>query len=344
MIKENKAGFSEVFHTANHTRYRIGQRVGHYESFFQRANHPTRPIAFWIRYTIFSPENHPEDAIGELWAIYFDGEKASHVAVKKEVPLNRCRFENQAFSVKLNDASLEPGILEGYASLGGHNISWNIDYNGKQEPLFLLPHKFYKMRIPKAKLLVGLPMAIYNGVFIVDGEKIEIENWMGSQNHNWGMRHTDHHAWGQVAGFDTHPDSFLEVASARIKIGPFWSPVMTPIVLRHNGQEIALNTIGQSFRAKGSFCCFVWTFCSETKDVRLEGTISAPKESFVGLTYSNPPGGVKHCLNTKIAACELKLFPKRKNKLDKPEIFFSQHGAAFEILTDDTDHGVNVLI
>jgi hypothetical protein len=43
---------------ANWTRYQPGQSAGHYESFFQRANHPIRPMAFWIRYTIFSPQNH----------------------------------------------------------------------------------------------------------------------------------------------------------------------------------------------------------------------------------------------------------------------------------------------
>jgi hypothetical protein len=47
---------------ANWTRYQPGQKMGHYESFFQRANHPSRPLAFWIRYTIFSPQDRPEDA------------------------------------------------------------------------------------------------------------------------------------------------------------------------------------------------------------------------------------------------------------------------------------------
>ena len=50
----------------NHTRYRPGQKAGHYESFFQRANHPSRPFAFWIRHTLFSPHRRPEDALGEL--------------------------------------------------------------------------------------------------------------------------------------------------------------------------------------------------------------------------------------------------------------------------------------
>ena len=57
----------------NAARYRPGEPAGHYESYFLRANHPNRPLAFWIRYTVFSPAGRPEAAEGELWAIVFDG-------------------------------------------------------------------------------------------------------------------------------------------------------------------------------------------------------------------------------------------------------------------------------
>ena len=80
-----------------------------------------------------------------------------------------------------------------------------------------------------------------------------MNQWVGSQNHNWGSRHTDQYAWGQVAGFDTHPDSFLEVATARLRVGAVWSPPLTLMVLRHEGKEWALNSIVQSLRASGSF-------------------------------------------------------------------------------------------
>ena len=32
----------------NWARYRSGDSAGHYESYFQQANHPLRPQAFWI--------------------------------------------------------------------------------------------------------------------------------------------------------------------------------------------------------------------------------------------------------------------------------------------------------
>src|SRR5438105_9280834 len=95
----------------NWTRYVPGQKRGHYESFYQRANHPTRPLAFWIRYTLFSPEGMPESAIGELWTTFFDGETGEHVVAKEEFPLAECHFERAAFGARVGGAVLSPGEL-----------------------------------------------------------------------------------------------------------------------------------------------------------------------------------------------------------------------------------------
>ena len=327
---------------ANHTRYQPGNKAGHYESFFQRANHPTRPLAFWIRYTIFSPEQRPEDALGELWAVYFDGERGHHVAVKKEVPFRECLFDRSRFFVDVDGSRLEPGRLKGSAASSGRNISWDLSFRGEAEPLFLLPLELYGKKLPRAKSVVGLPMALYRGVISVDGTAIEVADWVGSQNHNWGSKHTDLYAWGQVAGFDTHPESFLEVATARIKIGPFWTPFMTPIVLRHEGGEFSLNSLGQTIRARGSFDYFNWKFRSRSREIDVEGTISAPRDAFVSLCYYNPPGGTKHCLNSKIASCEIKIKDKRSGRSGAVQTLSARYRAAFEILTDDRSHGIEI--
>jgi hypothetical protein len=49
----------------NRCRYLEGDPSGHYESCFQRANHPERPLAFWIRYTVFCPKGRPADSVGK---------------------------------------------------------------------------------------------------------------------------------------------------------------------------------------------------------------------------------------------------------------------------------------
>ena len=332
----------QEFERVNATRYRPGQKAGHYESFFQRANHPSRPLAFWIRYTIFSPQDHPEEALGELWAVYFDGETHQHVALKKEALFKECTFTTDGFFVLVGDARLDRSGLSGSIASGQHVLSWALGFAGHEEPVFLLPRDLYEKSFPQAKALVGLPLAVYNGILHVDGCEIPVMDWVGSQNHNWGLKHTDYYAWGQVAGFDTHRQSFLEVATARLKIGSDWSPFLTPIVLRHLGREISLNSLSQIGRVEASISYFEWTFKSETDEISLEGTISAPREVFVGLRYRNPPGGTKECLNTKIASCELRVRYRQPGTSNRTEILSTRNRAAFEILTDDRDHGVEI--
>jgi hypothetical protein len=336
MSEERSAFLDQV----NLTRYH-GQPHGHYESFFQRANHPTRPLAFWIRYTVFCPKGQPDLAVGELWAIFFNGETNQHLALKQEFPLSQCLFSPSEFRVRIGNAALDSRQLRGTIQADGRTFAWELSYGGNAGPILLLPFKLYQTKFPAAKSLVGLPGALYQGKLSINGETIEIADWRGSQNHNWGTRHTDQYAWGQVAGFDAQPDSFLEVATAKIRLGPLWTPPLTLIVVRHKGKEYAINELVQAIRADGAFDYFTWHFKSRASGVELEGTISAPASAFVGLNYRNPPGGTKHCLNTKIAACTLRI---EDRTLGVTETLETQHRAAFEILTDDRNHGIPILL
>lgn len=336
MREESRALLSRI----DAARERGGLR-GHYESHFLRANHPSRPLAFWIRHTLFIPRAHPADAVGEMWAVYFDGETGGHVALKRAYPVGECAFDATSLRVAIGEAHLDGQGLRGGIHGERHSIDWELETEGAEAPLLLLPRRLYETRFPAAKSFVGLPLARFRGTLAVDGGQVAIDDWTGSRNHNWGTRHTDRYAWGQVAGFDNSPDSFLELATAQLRIGPLWSPAFTPIVLRHRGEDYALNGLARSLRARGEFEYFSWRFSSQTSRVEIDGEISAPREAFVALEYFNPPGGSKQCLNTKIASCRVHL-RDRERGLD--ETLATKHRAAFEILTDDREHGVPISV
>ena len=323
----------------NRCRYVRHAQGGHYESYFQRANHPERPLAFWIRYTVFSPKARAEDPVGELWAIYFDGENGRIAAAKEAFPLAACRFSDAGLDVRIGPAALTEGRLDGRASGRSHALQWALHYAGDEPPLLLLPLSFYDRGFPKAKALVPMPNAAFEGVLTVDGEAIRIEGWRGSQNHNWGSQHTDSYAWGQVAGFDNAPEAFLECSTARLRIGPVWTPPLTLVVVRIDGREFALNSLIRAVRARGRFDFFDWRIESRCSEFRLSAHIHAPQSAFVGLNHANPLGGTKTCLNTKLAACELTLVQAGQ----APRTFTTKHRAAFEILTERRDHGIPIV-
>ncbi|TGK34655.1 hypothetical protein EHQ12_09930 [Leptospira gomenensis] len=322
----------------NRARFLREGRGGHYESWFVRGNHPSERKAVWIRYTIFSPREKPENTIGELWAIYFDGEKNAHSVSKSEFPIDVCEFGAEPLSVKIGDSVLSDVHLIGKAgnTKGKEDCFWDLKLSGENEPLFLFPENLYEGGFPKAKVLVGNPLVRISGKLLLGDMNVSISDWTGSHNHNWGSKHTDRYAWGQVAGFDGEPDSFLELATANLKIGPFWTPSITPIVLRFRGKDYKLNHPLKSFgRAKYGY--FDWSFSASSEEIQLEGRIRAKRDDFACLRYRNPPGGWKYCLNSKIADAELSL--KRKEDISFLKLF-SSGKAAFEILTEDASHGL----
>jgi hypothetical protein len=309
-------------------RYRLGQSRGHYESWFLRANHPTRSAAFWIRYTIFAPHGRPQDAIGELWAIHFDGERRLIRAAKSEIPIDDCQFAPTGLDVRVGSATLKAGELRGSAS-GEHSIQWKLTYRGGGSPMIFLPERTYETRLPKAKSLCTRPQVVFDGALEVDGESIAVDSWVGSENHNWGSKHTDTYAWGQVVGFDEAPEAFLECVTARLKLGPLWTPPMTVVCLRCDGHDYKLNAGLQLLRARGEWSDRDWHFDSAQAGVRIHGRMHAAPDDFVSLTYYNPPGGTHTCLNSKLAACEVTL----ERSGERPVTLTTRHRAAFEILT-----------
>lgn len=305
-------------------------RGGHYESWFLRANHPREPRAFWIRYTVFLPSDESEPRLGELWGIYFDGARAAPVSAQEDIAWNRCRIAADGFDLNFGESTLHSGEAKGAVQGSRHRLGWDLRYRGGGEPLMLLPASFYERGFPKAKALVSRPLVEFDGEIVVNGERIAIDGWRGSENHNWGARHTDSYAWGQVAGFDNDASAFLECASARLKIGPLWSPVMTLAVLRLGGETIAFNSVGRLWRQKADYAPGHWNFICAENGAKLTMAMRAREQDIVALRYRNPPGGFKTCLNTKIGSCELLL--ERSGRA--PLRLASAHGAAFEILTD----------
>jgi hypothetical protein len=318
----------------NGARYEPGTTAGHYESWFQRANDASGLRAFWIRYTIFSPRGRPGDAVGELWAIVFDREAARIVAVKQVHPIAACAFARDRLDVAIGAARLDDGALHGAAAWHGHTIGWDLRYTGGQPPLLFLPERLYAAPVPKAKTLVGRPLARFTGTLTIDGAPLAIDSWVGSQNHNWGRQHTDRYAWGQVAGFDDVPDAFLECSTARIKIGPLLTPRMSPVMLRLGGETLAWNGLGLAIRARGEYAPYDWRIETSGPAGDIAISIRAAASDFVALRYDNPPGGMKICLNSKIARCDVTLRRRGTTTM------LHSSRAAFEILDDTAPPGV----
>ena len=198
-----------------------------------------------------------------------------------------------------------------------------------------MPHRMYSLPLPRAKTVVPQPLARFTGTITVDGKSQASTRWVGSQNHNWGSRHTDRYAWGQVAGFDDQPDAFLECSTARLKVGPVMTPPLSVAALRLGDEVLSCTGLYYAVRALGAYAPYQWHLETTGKPGTLDVRISADPSEFVALRYPNPPGGTKICLNSKLAHCEITV--RRPNLA--PLVLRSSR-AAFEILADTAPPGV----
>lgn len=179
MGKRAPASLGEERNRLNASRFERAAEGGFYESYFQRANHPTDPLAFWIRYIVFSPKGRPSDAVGQLWAMYFDGLAEQIVALKRSVPIAECEFSRERLAVRIDDARLDHRSLGGGISSESKTISWDLSYEGDEPALLLLRRGLYERRFPSAKALTGTPFASYTGTLKVNGRTLEIRDWIG---------------------------------------------------------------------------------------------------------------------------------------------------------------------
>jgi hypothetical protein len=318
---------------ANAPRYVPGSPVGHYESWYVRANHPYRPLACWIRATVTSPAGRACDAVGESWFVLFDGETGRHEVARHRWPAGDCELGGHPWRARIGGTLMTAGRATGSLA-GDPRVGWDLRWTAGGPPAYLLARARYAGRFPPAKSLVPDPLLRLDGELVAGERRIEVDGWAGSQNHNWGVRHTDRYLFGQVAGFDGAPDSGLEVVSATTRLGPLRTPLTTLLVLRHDGTEYALTSIRQGLRARARVTAAAWEFTSTDARVRVHGRLVAPEGSQVALAYDDPPGGTKYCVNTALARCEVTV---RDRATGRTTTLHSAHGAMLESLSGTLD-------
>jgi hypothetical protein len=271
---------------------------GHYESFYLRAVHPTEPRGIWIRYTVtVPPGGSPE---GQLWCTVFDRSTPTPRAVR--VDAGEPTSDSKAW-IRLGDSTFGSGEVVGSAG----SARWSLRCITDQPPLWHLPKSWmYTARLPRTKLLSLSPSAVFDGSVEVDGETVEIDGWPGMVGHNWGEEHAEEWIWLSALGLPGRgPGSWLDVAIARVRLGP----VTTPWIA--NG---ALSVDGERYQLGGLRRRVDVVPAEDHCHLRIPGSgatviawASAPEDAFVEWDYANPDGALHRVLNCSVADLRLRI-------------------------------------
>jgi hypothetical protein len=285
----------------NAPRFRAG--TDHVESWFVRTNDPAGPRALWLKATVLVRADGT--SVAEAWCSVFDGDRAA--AFRQTLPLTEATFDPDGSS-SVGPLALRLGADDGssrgeLASERG-TVRWDLTFarhpGALGEPMCLLPsRRLVDGGFPRNKLLTPFPVASFGGGLDWDGERWDLDGWVGMQGHNWGAAHSPEYAWGQCVF--PGDEAVVEAASGRIELGRRSSPLFSMLVVRRGGREHRFDRIVDLWRQQPAIDFPRWSLRMRGRageaTLRMEG---AP-EGMVCLGYDNPARATSYCLNSKTA-------------------------------------------
>lgn len=291
-------------------RYAASGR-GHYESFYVRAHHPDRRLGLWLKFNLLEPTGHPEGLEGELWGVWFDGERGRHVVAVQVLPREAVQVRRGDHALRLGDAALElrPDTLTEHARVAGagHTLAWDVRLRQEAPPVVLFPSAWmYEGGFPRKKVLTPIPRGRLDGWIEVDGERHALDGWEGLHGHNWGNEHAFRYAYGN----GLFPDgAYVDGFSTRLQMGPVITPWLSMLVVRlPDGREFRFNRPGRWLAGRPRTDVLRWELdLPGSRGTRARLAMSARTEDAVCLCYRYPDGRHGFCVNTKFGRGTLRV-------------------------------------
>lgn len=316
----------------------VAAKAGHYESFYLKACRPDGGMGIWIRHTVHKRPG--QEPTGSIWFTLFDRDGVGPQATKVTVPASAVSVPAGAW-IRVADAEIGPGRAAGSVGDSGEGLSatWSLRFPGDTDPCRYLPADWlYEAPLPRTKFVAPVPDALFEGTLEVGGRSIEIAGWPGMIGHNWGSEHAERWVWLEGTGFADSAGTWFDAGAAKVRLGRRVSPWVPSGMLSLDGVRHRLGGLGAirdaSIEESPEGCSFVLP----GKDIVVLGTVSAPRENFVGWVYADPTGDEHHTINCSIADLELTVerpaLPARRLTL--------RGGAAYELGMRETDHGIPI--
>ena len=311
-------------------------RHGGYESFYLKAAAPDRSRAVWIRYTVHQRAH--EAPRGSMWCTWF--EAGAEVPRASKVTVTTAPVAAGADGLHVGEGVFATGVVRGAAPSEALDVSWQLAYDGADDPLWHLPRAWmYTAPLPRTKLLSPVPSAHVSGSVCLGDLAVELEDWPAMVGHNWGTEHAERWIWLHGALFDGEGDNtWLDVALGRLKMGPLMTPWIANGVLSLDGRRHRIGGIGRARATKVVETPEGCEFTLPGAGVTVKGRVSARRQDLVGWVYADPDGSEHDTVNCSIADLEVEV----DRDGAAPLRLRAPGSATYELGMREKDHGITI--
>lgn len=311
--------------------------AGLVESYSLRLHDPASKRAAWIQYSFTKP--FPvEGALGECWAVVFQPDSHTPAGSKQTSELAACHVTADLTEIRIGTSLLAPGIASGSV---GSGISWRLAFSPTPDPARLLPDPLYGDGVPLSRLSTPFARVKASGELRFHDTCWTLDQWPMSISHNWGQRHTDRCAWGQIRGDSPFGETYFEGLTLPLPI-PGHSD-LTAATLLVGGRSLSFSKPRSWWSNKGSYRDGSWLFRTVNSSHVLDGSISWDPAQVATLRYVQPNGTVRWCRSSLLASGSLKLRPRFPGSSDLAFDLEAKGNAVLEILDPELPPATPIL-
>jgi hypothetical protein len=304
---------------------------GHYEVHYLTVTDPVTGVGLWIRQTMLAPIDG--EATCSVWfmATFPD---AQALARKLTLPVGEMMAEPNPFRLRTGQAELTDEGMRG----GIEDVAWDLRWAPARGYQHVSP---MLQRARAAKTVLVLPhgdLAVSGTVTLPGGRELALDGAHGGQAHLWGSKHSSRWTWAHCGDFDDAdgrpvPDTFVDGVSVFVprlgrEIGP-----SSPVVGRFLGEDFLATSPLAVLRAPSTFALTSWSLRATAGKRRIDLEVDAPRDSLVGVTYTDPDGDKAYCYNSEVASMRVSVLDRNKGTAGGwllRETLFSAGRAHFE--------------
>ncbi|HEU4978248.1 MAG TPA: hypothetical protein VFT42_05095 [Solirubrobacteraceae bacterium] len=276
---------------------------GHYEVHYLSATDRGSGTGLWIRYTMLAPLQG--EATCALWFMAM-GAGGERFARKLTLPIAELTAEPEPFHLRIGDSELTDRGMAG----GFEDVRWELRWEPRLPAAEHVHTLLRRAKIAKTVLTLPHPALAVEGTLSFGGRAIELSGAHGGQAHLWGSKHASRWAWlhcDDLESLEGEPqaDSFVDGVSVFVprfgrEIGP-----STPVVARLLGEDFRATSPLRVTRNPSRFALTTWRFEALDGTRKVVGEVDAPRDSLVGVTYTDPDGEKAWCYNSEVASLRL---------------------------------------
>jgi hypothetical protein len=276
---------------------------GHYEVWFLTLTDGASGTGVWIRFAMHAPDDGPADC--SLWflAMHADG---TRFAARRTFPAASLREDAGPARLVVDDAE-----LSARGSAGAFDdVRWELRWEPAARPGLPVHRLLERARLARTMYVIPQPAIAIEGTVAFGGRELTLSGARGAQAHLWGSKHADQWGWTHAAALETlegepRPGDWIDgisIVSARFgrPVGP-----NTSVVGRLLGEEFTATSPVSVLRAQSASGLTRYRAQTRSGNRRVVFEVDAPRESLVGVTYTDPDGELLRCWNSEVASLRL---------------------------------------